>query len=96
MKLSEYKSQEDIMLTLSEELYKSLSNRLHGSVSVLPYQELITVQINVYAIHYNKALFKSVILETLEVAPSMKEYVNTLVNIIMDNYCTYICDRFFK
>ena len=80
---------------MTEQIYKQLSKHLNGCVIVTEYKELIAIQINVYAIHYNKALFKSDILDTIKDAPCIREYVNSVINIIMEDYCKYICDRFF-
>ena len=82
--------------TMAQQMYKELSAHLNGCVTVTEYKELIAIQINVYAIHYNKALFKSDILATITDAPSMRDYVHSVINIIMEDYCKYICDRFFK
>jgi hypothetical protein len=91
-----YKTKTELMQSITEQLYKTLSKHLHGSVTVTEYKEIIAIQINVYALHYNKALFKSDILSTITDAPSVKEYVDSLSNIIIDDYCKYICDRFFN
>ena len=91
-----YKNNTEILQVITEQLYKSLSKHLNGSVTVTEYKELIAIQINVYALHYNKALFKSDILETIQDAPCIRDYISSLENLIMEDYCKYICDRFFN
>lgn len=96
MALKENISETELMETITQNLWKELSKHLNGCVTVTEYKELIAIQINVYAIHYNKALFKSDILTTIKDAPCIRDYVNAIVGIIIDDYCNYICDRFFN
>ena len=90
------KTNTELFELITQEIYKQLSKHLNGCVTITEYKELIAIQINVYAIHYNKALFKSDILSTITDAPCVRDYINSVVNIIMEDYCKYICDRFFK
>ena len=89
------KTTTELFEILTQQIYKQLSKHLNGSVTVTEYKEMLAIQINVYAIHYNKALFKADILSTITEAPCIRDYVYSLVDLIIDDYCKYICDRFF-
>lgn len=90
------KTEKELFEIITQEIYKQLSKHLNGCVTITEYKELIAVQINVYAIHYNEVLYKIAMLETLANAPCLSAYVDSVVTIIMEDYCDYICDRFFK
>lgn len=90
------KDNTELFEIMIRQMYTQLSKHLNGCVTVTQYKDIIVVQINVYAIHYNEVLYKSALLENINNAPCVRAYVDSVINLIMEDYCKYICDRFFK